>query len=168
VHRLTPYPFRILQYFYALTVNFYFICICVCAQLKIVVGGMIVNYLEDMVKSANGRPVILINPKLQDRPSSNNMMQIRGRQERRDFADSFQTIYAFRLLYPSSGGYMFPISGLIAKNSYHSPWVAYEKEDIPAASSTSTATKENYRIIAAFDPYKIPDPSLVSKVFTGR
>ena len=40
---------------------------------------MIVDKLEEMVVAAKGRPVILVNPNLMDRPSSNNMMQIRGR-----------------------------------------------------------------------------------------
>ena len=47
----------------------------------LVVGGMVVGLLEDMVKAAAGRPLILFNPLLSDRPSSNNMMQIRGRGE---------------------------------------------------------------------------------------
>lgn len=38
---------------------------------------MVVNLLEEMVATARGRPVILLNPKLEDRPSSNNMMQAR-------------------------------------------------------------------------------------------
>ena len=79
-------------------------------SLKSVIGGMIVDKLEEMVVAAKGRPVILVNPSLLDRPSSNNMMQIRGRAERRSFVDSFRDFYALRLLYPSSGGYMFPIS----------------------------------------------------------
>jgi hypothetical protein len=72
---------------------------------------MIVNLLEDMVKAAAGRPLILLNPQLADKPSSNNMMQIRGRSERKAFENSFRDIYALRLLYPSSGGYMYPIRG---------------------------------------------------------
>jgi len=56
--------------------------------------------LEAMVKQAKGRPLVLVNPLLADRPSSNNVMQIRGRAERRAFADSFQDIYGdyFKLL----------------------------------------------------------------------
>ena len=53
--------------------------------------------------------VILLNPSLGDRPSSNNLMQIRGRSERRAIQDSFVDIFTVRLLYPSSGGY-FPLS----------------------------------------------------------
>ena len=52
------------------------VCLCICS---IVIGGMIVDKLEEMVLAAKGRPVILVNPNLMDRPSSNNMMQIRGR-----------------------------------------------------------------------------------------
>jgi hypothetical protein len=85
----------------------------------LVVGAMVVDLLEEMVIAADGRPVILFNPSLGDRPSSNNMMQIRGREQRKDFEASFRDIYCFRLLYPSSGGYMYPISGLIVKQDYH-------------------------------------------------
>jgi hypothetical protein len=67
------------------------------------VGGVLITLLEDMVKQANGRPVILYNPNLADKPSANNKMQIRGRAERQAFAESFKTIYELRLLYPSSG-----------------------------------------------------------------
>jgi len=124
-----------------------------------VIGGMIVNLLEDMVKAAAGRPLILLNPQLADKPSSNNMMQIRGRSERKAFENSFRDIYALRLLYPSSGGYMYPIRGMIAKKDFHSPWVAYSKEG-------GAGDKERYRMIAAFDPYMPPDPTVLSEVFT--
>ena len=68
-----------------------------------VIGGEIIGLLEQMVQAANGRPMILLNPSLGDRPSSNNVMQIRGRAERREFENSFTDIYELRLLYPSSG-----------------------------------------------------------------
>lgn len=124
-----------------------------------VIGGMIVGLLDDMVKAANGRPFILINPLLADRPSSNNMMQIRGRTERREFADSFKDIFAFRLLYPSSGGYMFPIRGAIVKRDYNSLWVAYSKEN-------DDKGREEYSIIAAFPPQEEPAPEMLSNCFT--
>lgn len=68
-----------------------------------IIGGMVIELLEEMVTAANGRPMLLFNPSLGDRPSSNNVMQIRGRAERRTFQDSFTDIYEMRLLYPSSG-----------------------------------------------------------------
>lgn len=74
-----------------------------------VIGGMVIELLEEMVTAANGRPMVLFNPSLGDRPSSNNMMQVRGRAERRAFQDSFTDIYEMRLLYPSSGIITIPI-----------------------------------------------------------
>ena len=127
--------------------------------LFLVIGGMIIDVLDEMCVAANGRPVILINPSLADRPSSNNKMQIRGRSERKAIENSFKDIYALRLLYPSSGGYMYPIRGMIAKQDYHSPWVVYSK-------SINDYGKEIYDIIGAFDAYSPPDPTVLSALFT--
>jgi hypothetical protein len=46
--------------------------------------------------------------KIGDQPSSNDVMQIRGRAERKVIENSFQDIFTVRLLYPSNGGYMYP------------------------------------------------------------
>lgn len=119
-----------------------------------IIGGEVIGLLEDMVKKADGRPVILFNPSLEDKPSSNNKMQIRGRAERRSFADSFVDFYAMRLLYPSNGGYMFPIRGMIAKRDFHAPWCVYEKQG------------EMYEVVGAFDPYVPPSPAIISKLLT--
>ena len=51
--------------------------------------------------------------------------------------------------------------GMIAKQDYHSPWVAYGKEE-------DEKGREVYRILAAFDPYTPPDPSLLSSLFTKQ
>jgi hypothetical protein len=122
---------------------------------------MVIELLEDMVTAANGRPMILINPNLGDRPSSNNRMQIRGRAERRAFADSFLEIYEMRLLYPSSGGYMFPISGLLMKQDHIAPWIVYQK-------SEDENGREKYEIEAAFPPYPAPNKADVSDIFMNR
>ena len=96
------------------------------------VGAEVTGLLEALVLSARGRPVLLLNPSLGDRPSSNNVMQIRGRAERRAVMDSFRDIFVLRLLYPSSGGYMYPIRGLVVKQGFHAPYVAYSKQTDPA------------------------------------
>ena len=127
-----------------------------------VVGACIIDYLEEMIKKVNGRPLVLINPILADRPSSNNVMQIRGRAERRAFEDSFQDIYVMKLLYPSSGGYMFPIRGLIVKQDYQSPYVLYSKNEVGVDKD------EVYEIVGAFPPHPQPDPAKISDVFTQR
>jgi hypothetical protein len=92
-----------------------------------VIGGMVINHLEKMVAAAKGRPLILINPSLQDKPSSNNVMQIRGRKERKEFEDSFKDVFALRLLYPSSGGYMYPIKGFFYSLFYFYLLINFKK-----------------------------------------
>ena len=125
-----------------------------------VVGGMIITELESMSKRAaeKGVKLVCINPLLQDRPSSNNVMQIRGRAERRAFQDSFVDIFEMRLLYPSSGGYMYPIGGMISKKGYREPWCVYARQD-------NAKGQEEYRLLAAFPPSPQPDPQLVSSLF---
>ena len=136
------------------------VIIVMCPQN--VVGGMIIEELEAMSRAASARGVALlaINPLLQDRPSSNNMMQVRGRAERRAFQDSFVDIFCLRLLYPSSGGYMFPIGGMISKKGYREPWCVYAREDNPKG-------EEVYKLLAAFPPSPQPDPNVVSSIFTS-
>jgi hypothetical protein len=90
-------------------------------------------------------------------------MQIRGRSERRAFQDSFIDIFAMRLLYPSNGGYMYPIRGLIKKADYRAPWVLYDREDVEDASKSRK--DELYTIIAALPASQPPDPNIISKIF---
>ena len=119
-----------------------------------IVNGVIIHLLDEMCIKAAGRPVILINPLLHDRPSSNDKMQIRGREERRKIQDSFIDIYSLRLLYPSNGGYMYPIGGVVAKKDYRAPWVVYsikDEDDI-----------EKFKIEGAFPPQAPPTPEQIS------
>jgi hypothetical protein len=85
-------------------------------------------------------------------------MQIRGRQERRAVQDSFKDIFVMRLLYPSSGGYMYPIRGMVVKQSYYAPYVAYSKE-------SNADKKEEYRPIGAFPPHPKPAAEVLSDLF---
>ncbi|CAN0173869.1 unnamed protein product, partial [Hapterophycus canaliculatus] len=73
-----------------------------------IAGFSIHPLLVDTVEAANGRPVVIINPNLKDRPSSGGVMQVRGRGDRMSFAESFKDVYNFRLLYGSSVAF-FPI-----------------------------------------------------------
>lgn len=73
-----------------------------------IAGYSIHQLLVDTVEEAAGRPVIIINPNLKDRPSSGGVMQVRGRGDRIAFAESFKDVYNFRLLYSSSVAF-FPI-----------------------------------------------------------
>ena len=120
--------------------------------------------LEAMVQvaEAQGVPLLLVNPLLEDRPSSNNIMQVRGRAERRALSDSFTEIFCMRLLYPSTGGYMYPIRGMLYRSEHGGPYVAY--------AHTIRGEVEEYVPIGAFPSYldRAPDATLVSQMFTRQ
>lgn len=60
----------------------------------------VVQSVADCVRQkANGRPVILINPRLDDVPSHSGVMQVSGRADRIAFVDSFEQIFYLRLLF---------------------------------------------------------------------
>lgn len=141
-------------------------CILVIAPQNIV-GGCVIDYLQPMCNYAEGRniPLIAINPMLGDRPSSDNQMQIRGRAERQEFAKSFHPIFHMKLLYPSNGGYMFPIRGQVLKRGFDQPWVLFDKKDVYIGGSDET--KEEYQIIAAFPPDWKLDSKAVSAQYVN-
>lgn len=123
-------------------------------------GGEVIKLLDEMCTKAEsqGTTVILLNPNLGDRPSGNDKMQIRGRAERRAIQDSFVDIYQLRLLYPSSGGYMYPIAGLVSKKNYRAPFVAYK-------IVKDNRGQESYEVIGFFPPQDPPSRSELSDLF---
>ena len=92
------------------------------------------------------------------------VFQIRGRAERKLFADSFLNVFTMRLLYPSSGGYMFPIRGMLVKRTIDDPYVAYRQVVLDGGM-------EEYQPIAAFPlrtpGYDLPDATVLSDLFTS-
>jgi hypothetical protein len=129
-----------------------------------VVGGSIVEPLQEMVRRAEAeeKTLCLVNPNLVDRPSSNNQMQIRGRKERREFQDSFKDMFVLRLLYPSSGGYMYPIRGMLAKYRYDQPYILYDHIEC------NDDGDNEFRILTGFPPKPTPDPSLISRQYDRK
>lgn len=91
--------------------------------------------LSEMVEAAGDRPVILLNPDLTDKVSSGGQQSFRGRQQRIDFANSFQSIYHFSNLYVSGTSY-FPILGALTKLSPTEPWVAHQRRDYVNANGS--------------------------------
>ncbi|CAM8920882.1 unnamed protein product [Rhodiola kirilowii] len=75
------------------------------------VGNCIIGDLQAMTTAAGKRPVILINPRLQDLPGSSGIMQTMGRDKRLEYAASFEICYFFRLLYYA--GTQYPIMGAL-------------------------------------------------------
>lgn len=117
----------------------------------------IIPLLSDMVEAAGDRPIILVNPDLTDKVSSGGQQSVRGRQQRLDFAASFQTIFQFQNIYVSGTSY-FPILGATTKLRPSLPWVAYQRRDfadgegeiyVPALSGERLPTGEE--IMEAFE-----------------
>jgi len=78
------------------------------------VGASIYEPLKEMADAAvsRGKALVLLNPLLQDRQSSSGVMGVRGRSERMAFADSFEEVYHFRLLY-SGTTFSYPVLGAV-------------------------------------------------------
>ncbi len=104
------------------------IFILLCPQSMVGTDTSIIGALKEMVEAAGDRPVILINPDLVDKVSSQGQQNIRGRKDRIEFAESFKTIYHFQNIYVSGTSY-FPILGAINKPGHRMPWVAYQRRD---------------------------------------
>lgn len=61
----------------------------------------VIDSVVDLVRRAAGRPVLLVNPRLDDVPSHSGVMQVSGRAERIAFKHRFADLFYFRLLYNS-------------------------------------------------------------------
>eukprot|EP00288_Rhodomonas_lens_P016385 CAMPEP_0177709156 /NCGR_PEP_ID=MMETSP0484_2-20121128/10654_1 /TAXON_ID=354590 /ORGANISM="Rhodomonas lens, Strain RHODO" /LENGTH=618 /DNA_ID=CAMNT_0019220757 /DNA_START=17 /DNA_END=1873 /DNA_ORIENTATION=+ len=118
------------------------------------VGASVYEPLSEMVAAAKGKPVILINPRLQDRPSSGGVMRLMGRAERIAFADSFKDIYHFRLLYKGST-FMFPIKGALRMSCANSPfWTVFQRQVWTEGEGMEA---EGYQPVGTFDSEPSPE-----------
>jgi adenylate kinase len=127
-------------------------------------GGSVVPPLQEMVAAAGSRPVILINPNLVDVPSAAGKMSVQGRGERKAFEDSFIDLYTLRLLYPSTGGYMYPIRGMMFKSDLKSPYVLYSLQE----KKVSSSGREEYSVIAGFPKHPPPSAEDISNSYLSR
>ena len=127
-----------------------------CPQSMIGIETSIMRPLEEMTVAAGDRPMILINPDLVDKVSSQGQQSVRGRKERIEFSQSFQTIFHFQNIYVSGTSY-FPILGAMTKLKPTEQWVAHQRRDrvdggevyIPVLSSEEMPTGED--ILNTFD-----------------
>lgn len=101
----------------------------ICPQNMLGLECSIIQPLSEMVEAAGDRPVIILNPDLTDKISSQGQQSIRGRQQRIDFAESFETIFQFQNIYTSGTSY-FPILGSVVKLGPIEPWVAHQRRDL--------------------------------------
>jgi adenylate kinase len=103
--------------------------IIIAPQSMVGTDTSIIKPLQAMAEAAGDRPMILINPDLIDKVSSQGQQSVRGRQERLDFADTFKTIWHFQNIYVSGTSY-FPILGSMTKLSPLAPWVVHQRRDL--------------------------------------
>jgi len=99
-----------------------------CPQNMVGIESSIIPNLSEMVEAAGDRPVILLNPDLTDKVSSQGQQSVRGRQDRITFANSFDTVFHFANIYVSGTSY-FPILGALTKLNVREPWVAHQRRD---------------------------------------
>lgn len=120
------------------------------------VGNCIIGDLRAMTDAAGPRPIILVNPRLGDIPSSNGVMQAMGREKRLEYAASFEICYYFRLLYYS--GTQYPIMGAL-RMSYPYEYELYKRVD-------ESSKKEKYTILATFATR--PSGDEINDAFEGK
>lgn len=101
----------------------------IAPQSMIGVDSSIIGPLKEMVEAVGDRPIILLNSDLTDKVSAQGQQNVRGRQGRMDFADSFQTIWHFQNIYVSGTSY-FPILGAMFKPGPLNMWSAYQRRDL--------------------------------------
>ena len=90
-----------------------------------IVGYAVLPYIAEMEEAAGDRPMIMINPKLDDIQSAGNVMSIRGRGERREYVAAWRPAYHFRLLYKKP--YFFPIFGALRYGDPGTKWELYKR-----------------------------------------
>lgn len=103
--------------------------IIIAPQSMIGVDSSIIGSLKEMVEAAGDRPVILLNSDLTDKVSSQGQQNVRGRQDRIDFANTFKTIWHFQNIYVSGTSY-FPILGATFKPGPLNMWTTYQRRDL--------------------------------------
>ena len=124
-----------------------------------ITGYSVLPLLQEMIAAAekSSKPLIVLNSKLVDVPSSGGVMGVRGRQERLDFVSTLKTVYHFRLLF--LGASVYPIMGAL-QYRWGSPWQVFRRDDIVRDDG---GKEEVYRLIGEFD--KEPDASVITSCF---
>lgn len=82
----------------------------------------VIESVSNLVEHARDKPIVLINPRLDEVPSHSGVMQVSGRAERLKLISSFTDVFYMRLLFDA--GRNFPLRGILYK-AYPSPWQAW-------------------------------------------
>ncbi|KAI0563712.1 Adenylate kinase/UMP-CMP kinase [Gracilaria domingensis] len=107
-----------------------------------------VDSVTNLVEHFKGKPIALINPRLEEIPSHSGVMQVQGRADRLRLLHSFEDIFYMRMLFDA--GKNFPLRGILYKahpnqwQAWYSPSydeyvLAMENEEKPKFSAVSDA-----------------------------
>lgn len=121
-----------------------------------IVGASIIDKMQEM--QLQNQSMILFNPRLQDVASPQGIMSTKGRKQRLEYAATFEPIYYYRTLVPSTSAF-FPILGAVMRQGPDEPYVLYKRTetqgDFADASARAQAVRDGdlteiYVPIAAF------------------
>jgi adenylate kinase len=118
-------------------------------------GHSLMPSLTAFCDAAGSRPVVLLNPRLTDIPSANNVMSVRGRAERMEWVGQFEEVYHFRLIYNKPA--IFPIYGCL-RHAFGGSWELYKRAGVREF--------ETYKFCAAFDSEPGP-PEITDAIRRG-
>jgi len=127
----------------------------ILVQPQNIVGYSILPYIAEMEEVVGDKPMIMINPRLDDIQSAGNVMSVRGRKERMEAVAAWKECYHFRLLYRKP--YFHPIYGALRFAYYENEWELYKR--------TGLGETEKYELLATYDTE--PDPEEMTKKIWG-
>ena len=119
----------------------------ILVQPQNIVGYSVLPYIEEMEAVVGDKPMIMINPRLDDVQSAGNVMSVRGRKERMDAVAAWKEVYHFRLLYRKP--YFFPIYGALRFAYYENEWELYKR--------TGARELEQYVLLGTYPSEPTPD-----------
>ena len=119
----------------------------VLVQPQNIVGHSVLPLIQEMERVVGDKPMIMINPRLDDVQSAGNVMSVRGRQERMDAVAAWKEVYHFRLLYRKP--YFFPIYGALRFAYYENEWELYKR--------TGARELEQYVLLGTYPSEPTPD-----------
>ncbi|GJD06136.1 Adenylate kinase 5, chloroplastic [Galdieria sulphuraria] len=96
---------------------------CIVITPTNAVSTPITEQLFQLTQKYSNKPILLINPSLKDVPSTDGIMQVRGRKERMEFIETFEDVFYLRPLYKT--GTLYPIQGVLLRK-YPSPWEVWK------------------------------------------
>jgi len=106
----------------------------------------VTDVIDTVKRIGKDKPVLLINPRLNDVPSHSGVMQVQGRAERISFLESIQRIFVLELLYKS--GTWYPLLGIVYR-AYPNPWYVYSRDEqvTKILENKQKVLKEDYDLV---------------------